>query len=92
MNLFKKINVKDISNISIKEYNRAIAKHRKELKNRDKTELILVKKLNDKDHEIAYLKEHIEKLEKFTTDEMIEHQINKLVHKQEPINYEEDYR
>lgn len=60
------------------------------LKDRDNMESKFVKKLLQKDHEIAYLKEHIEKLEKFTTDEMIDHQINKLVGKLETIKYEED--
>jgi len=52
-------------------------------------ELPLVKRINLKDNKIQELQEHINKLESFTTEELMDHNINKYMLKMEG-NYEND--
>jgi hypothetical protein len=52
-------------------------------------ELPLVKRINLKDNKIQELQEHINKLESFTTEELMDHNINKYMLKMEG-NYEDN--
>lgn len=52
-------------------------------------ELILVKRINDRDQTISTLKEQIRQLESFTSEELIEHSTNKILNGLKEVDFED---